>query len=77
MLYIELVNAETVRFRCTDSSLRLTFAHVSENTYRIIAINDSDIPDANERDDLFVQITRDGHSMICDAGDGIVTGVEI
>jgi hypothetical protein len=50
---------------------------VSENTYRIIAINDSDIPDANERDDLFVQITRDGHSMICDAGDGIVTGVEI
>lgn len=77
MLYIEPVNAETIRFRCTDSSLRLTFAHVSENTYRIVAINDSDIPNANERDDLFVQIKRDGHAVICDAGGGIVTGVEI
>ena len=71
------MNAETIRFRCTDSSLCLTFAHVSENTYRIVAINDSAVPNANERDDLFVQIKRDGHSVICDAGDGIVAGFEI
>ena len=76
-VYREPMNAETIRFRCDYGSLCLTFAHVNANTYRITHINSAEVPNASERDDLFVQVTRDGHTVTVDAGDGIVTGIAL